>query len=166
MKKELKDYLHFYIGQIVSADGNEFELRGVEYSGAGALACNGLVIDGISQGWWIENCDFKICLRPVSSITKDELKEVVFLFFGKHNEDIISQTIGEVKMKPKEPQDRIKYGTSIPYSLFKKDGSHYATATFATNSLNPQQFQYLISKGFDLFELIDTGLAIDKTKIN
>lgn len=34
------------------------------------------------------------------------------------------------------------------------------------NNLVPKEFVYLLSKGFDLFNLIESGLAIDKKTVN
>lgn len=42
------------------------------------------------------------------------------------------------------------------------DYNHYINQGFC----KPEVFKYLLSKSFDLFGLIESGLAIDKTKIN
>jgi hypothetical protein len=72
----------------------------------------------------------KICLRPLSDMTEEELEYI--LDIGEH-------------------QSRI-YGVEEFIAGWKAFGS--------------ETFRYLLSKHFDLFGLIESGLAIDKTKIN
>ena len=55
-----------------STDGNTFTLKGVEYHDEGTAAYNGEMKDGVPQGWWVENCDFKIKLRHYTDLTLQE----------------------------------------------------------------------------------------------
>lgn len=65
MTKKLSDYLHFHIGAQCSANDEVFKLCGVEYTDTGTLAYDGTMIDGVHQCWWVENCDFKLHLKPL-----------------------------------------------------------------------------------------------------
>lgn len=117
MSKHIQYYLPLYIGQWCIADGNRFQLRGVDISTAGTSAFTGLIDDnGIPQAWWVENCDFKIELRKLSSLT--------------YNED-------QVEFPENNRMNRI-------------DEHWY-----------PEGFLWLLSRGFDLFGLIESGLAIE-----
>lgn len=75
--KEIKDYLHLYLGCECLANDEQFKLYGVEVTDTGTLAYDGTMIDGIHQCWWIENCDFKLILRPLSDMTEEEGKFIV-----------------------------------------------------------------------------------------
>ena len=126
MSNKLKDYLHLYIGCECIADGNRFKLHGVSFTDTGTLAYDGTMIDGIHQCWWIENCDFKLILRPLSDIRVKEIEELgIKILDDKY----------EMLMDKKVPD------------------------------FTPDQFVKLLSFGFDLFNLIASGDAIDKTKM-
>jgi hypothetical protein len=76
-----------------------------------------------------------LILRPLSDMTGQEKKEYAGLFSGMESINILPE---------------IRAGRLINYFMNKKD---------------PHQVVWLLSLGFDLFGLIDAGLAIDKTKI-
>ena len=71
--------------------------------------------------------EIKLILRPLSSMTEDELKEC----------DI---DLGQILL-----------------AQFPKDGG--------LKFFSPNQFIWLLNKSFDLFGLIESGLALDATKI-
>lgn len=81
MKQEqFNRILPCYIGQECLADKNQFTLKGVTQTSEGTLAYDGSEINHIPQGWWIENCDFKLLLRPLSDMKEEEadmFKELV-----------------------------------------------------------------------------------------
>jgi hypothetical protein len=123
MSKDIKDYLHLYLGVYCQRMGQEdvsnvYKLTGVSF-------------DDTQRQWWAyfeneEDCyaaieDVFPILRPLSDMTEEELL----------------------------------IGGPIPQ-----------TNTFdVVGKWSPDQFVYLLSKGFDLFGLIEAGLAIDKTKL-
>jgi hypothetical protein len=76
----------------------------------------------------------KPLLRLLSSITDEEKRELLRI-----NDD---------------------FGGNNILSFFKLNRN----VNFYFNSANPFIVQYLLSKGFDLFGLIDAGLALDKSK--
>jgi len=49
---------------------------------------------------------------------------------------------------------------AVSRSMHMDDKNYVITC----NTWKPEEFMYLLSKGFDLFGLIEAGLAIDKTK--
>lgn len=68
----------------------------------------------------LEFCDFKLILRPLSSITTEEMNELVW---------------GEQELR---------------HASLQKNPALFVS-----------EFQYLLSKGFDLFGLIEKGEAIE-----
>lgn len=110
--KKIEDYLHLYIGQEVKVPGGIVGLT-----------------HGLISRFDFKHYGMKLLLRPLSSITKDEVKESTIKNYSTtytRTEDII---------------------------------------TIDIKSLSPNQFRYLLNKGLDLFGLIESGIAIDKTKV-
>lgn len=77
---------------------------------------------------------FKPILRPLSDMTEEEFKE---RFYDSMREDLFDDTL---QMQHEEAK------------RWAHDACHY-----------PEDLRWLLSKGFDLFGLIDAGLALDKT---
>jgi hypothetical protein len=117
--KEIKDYLHLYlpVKAIDTISGGEVFIQGISRS------------EGMCQFETENNEDwgniefFKPILRPLSSMTLSEEKEILGL------------------------TDELRL--NIDWTVF-----------------SPQEFHLLLSKHFDLFGLIEAGLAIDATTIN
>jgi hypothetical protein len=121
--------------------------------------CSGDILSWKSNG--NHNSDAlhtKPILRPLSSMTEEEFTEVVFLFYGKENRDIVTQKFSKVE-RYTELKHSTKFGTSIPYKCFDFEGNPILMATFS-NKMNPEQFVYCLSIGLDLFGLIESGEAI------
>ena len=127
---ELKEVLHLYIGCDCLADNIKFKLHGVEYTDTGTLAYDGTMINEIHQCWWVENCDFKPILRPLSDMTEEEYEYVLSNF------NLVSR------------------GQTVQQFII------------AWRAFTPECTLYLLSRHFDLFSLIESGQAIDKTTIN
>lgn len=106
-----------------------------------------------------ETIEIKPILRPLLTITDLEFKEVVLLNWL--SDFITSQMFGNIERK-KEYKQEVKYGTSVPYSIFDKNEKHIVSGTFSSNSLNPKQLQYLTLNSFDIFGWIDKDLAVKK----
>lgn len=77
----------------------------------------------------------KPILRPLSDMTEEEKMEYKAKFNGMDSTNILPE---------------IRAGRLINFHL---------------NSKSPYEVIYLLSKGFDLFGLIESGLAIDKTTL-
>lgn len=54
---------------------------------------------------------------------------------------------------------KLLYGEEDAYSAIR------LKFALKTDSLNPESFKYLLSKGFDIFNLIPEGLALDTTTL-
>lgn len=90
----------------------------------------------------------KLILRPLSSMTEDEGREYAVHYGIKGNLPCtITEENGYVKIAIGDKQ----HGAS----LFPM--GHYGQ--------KPESVHYLLSKHFDLFNLIESGQAIDKTKL-
>lgn len=156
--KEIKDYLHLYLGCEC-----EFYIRLGDdgtYGICELVTVDVRVLHNVLAG--LAKCTLK--LRPLSDISEEDFKECALLYWGYQNRDIIYNQIGEVKQIV-ELKMASKYGTAKPYVVFDKQGKEIMRGTLSENELNPMQFQFLLSKGYDLFELIESGLAIDATKL-
>lgn len=111
----------------------------------GKVKIGGYLLNYYSLG----DCDLKPILRPLSDITEEEKIEII---------------------KAKYPSLKIK--SVIIYNEFYTAKVEYFSEhlndwlpSVVNGFLGPEQFKYLISKGFDLFGYIEKGLAIDKTKL-
>jgi len=128
MNKELKDYLHLYLGcDLVSVATGKVVGR-ME----GIVAGNAhFRVSGIWYSGPITN--YKLALRHLSDMTEEEKRMVGF----------------------------------EAYQVLRKDdfGSNVIPSKVVGFMWAAKQTSYLLSKHFDLFGLIEAGLAIDKTKI-
>jgi hypothetical protein len=126
MKKELKDFLPFYLGCECERQGEPVpaKLTGISY-------------DDTQKIWWtyFENEedgysileDVRPILRSLSDMTEEEATE------------------GEI------------WGVWHDVNLMGED--------WDTFGFSPQNFKYLLSKGFDLFGLIESGLAVNAAEL-
>lgn len=137
MERDIKDYLHLYIGQRIfdptnksfyPLDWNTFDRYYDEDE------------DRIMN-------DIKISLRPLSRMSKSEAKEFCRLEgWGENLENIVVT------------DDAIDFKRVI--------GDRSETCISRFTRCRPEMFRWLLSKGFDLFSLIPDGLAIDATTIS
>jgi hypothetical protein len=88
--------------------------------------------------------DIKLILRPLSDITEDEKLEFIELC-GIEPEDI------DCLIKSRD-------------DFFPEPETSYGTAHLTNIAQWTVGVKYLLSKKFDLFQLIESGLALDKTK--
>lgn len=126
--KELKDYLHLYLGCEIDISGQREILDSVAKSGQ---------IETLFRGHLrnyrdLSDEDIAPILRPLSDMTDEEYTEYANIEFGEDTTDWdydekTKRSIGEV-------------------TEFNR-------------------FAYLLKKHFDLFGLIEAGLAIDKTTL-
>lgn len=147
MEKNIKDYLHLYLGCecILHDSFSRFD---------GCHKLTGVSYDDTKKDWWayFENseighspCNYVIpLLRPLSDITEEEMREVVLINYAVQN------TLQSVAYND--------YGIDFKTSGFA--GDKYIDF----NRTNAETITYLFSKDFDLLGLIESGLAIDKTK--
>lgn len=106
--------------------------------------------------------DVKLILRNLSDMTEEEMLEFVLLRF--EGRDIAERLIKRVT-KRSEVQQHVNFGTGIPYAAWGHSDKIEMVGTISANELGAEGFRYLLSCGFDLFNLIPDGLAIDKTTL-
>jgi hypothetical protein len=126
-----------YLGQEISIYGQVEILKSININGAMVTLFRGHL-----ENYSIldENC--KLLLRPLSDIAEEEAKELFFLLNPEQ-----------------DPFEGWKYMEEIEAynERYTSNLSHWVGA--------PLAWQYLLSKGFDLFGYIEQGKAIDKTKL-
>lgn len=172
--KKIEDYLHLYLGCEVWYKDKLWDLVGVSrpYKTTDTTFVN---IDLRPDGKGFRSISYlsesftdltliKPILHPLSSMTEEELREVLIMHFDETSRDIASQSIVSVKKKF-EVKMVSKYGTGIPYIVYNEDNIPHSDGVFSLSELNPDQFRYLLSKHFDLFGLIESGLAIKQTPL-
>lgn len=125
---EIKDFLHLYLGCEVLYNDGVYYLESVQHYSLKYGQRRGcfIMIDA-DDCHWVRPKDIKPILRPLSSMTEEEMNECWFNMEGAV----------EIRCE------------------YKDGGVKKFDAT-------PAQVVYLLSKGFDLFGLIDAGLAIDR----
>lgn len=189
MKKDLKDYLHLYLGCECIYDWPytmEFNLEG-KVTAKIIEEINSPKLTGAVT-------NVKPILRPLSDMTNEELEflyylsegildyqkqEVkrmstneIYLRFGKYSEKIFGY------FKLTDADERTNSGISFYVRNYQINESLVVDQTGIKNYENhfnkelaviagnqSEIFFHLLSKHFDLFGLIESGLAIDKTKI-
>lgn len=173
--KDIKDYLHLYLGCEVLAKfpkGN-FVCRLVGYFNHEYESCK-LWYNGGLSNWPIEG--FKLLLRPLSDMTEEEFKEYAhpksFASYDGYwyacDREIDPDFDGELiefinDACDDDPENVImchvksKY---ISYGWIEYEERYHG---FGVKE-EAEWVRFLLSKGFDLFGLIEAGLALDKTK--
>lgn len=131
MNKDIKDYLHLYLGcKVLLPDGSKDILDYVEIDQDIFWYSKGTDHDDKPVSPCIE--DIKLILRPLSDMTEEELQECGNMIYDFSDDPELN---------------------------------NHQWKDFEIGSA-PEQFHWLLSKHFDLFGLIDAGLAIDKTTLN
>lgn len=114
--KNIKDYLHLYVGCEAQYYGYHQQWRGIN---------NAFTLMGVND----EEFTVKLILRPLSDMTEEEKESCEMVY-----------------MRMQEMADEEGHVC---------DAEMWAETT-----------RWLVSKGFDVFQLIEEGLAIDKTTLN
>lgn len=164
---DTKEYLPFYLGQQCQTDDGKigrfsgFDICTTDYS---IVMITVKFDEEDDEDFAVyndnEKCDrIKLILRELSSMTEEEMKELYKLM------DEPGNTFHY-------PVTNIKFGEKIdghqPNIInVKFEGTNGSSGgighhTILLNRINSRSFQYLISKGFDIFNLIPNNLAIKK----
>lgn len=153
MSKEIKDYLHLYLGC-------ELE-RGGRVTGALLDAAN----EAAFNAW--EDC--RPILRPLTDMTEEEVLELCKVaspeIFGDYrfSKWIVERSPHEYCHWTVSNKNSLDYfnisSVDGDVDIYGKDGEFDPT-----NIDSNYRFWYL-KKGFDIFDLILEGLAIDKTTL-
>ena len=174
MKKELKDYLHLYLGCDCRLDNKETgKLIGFDsrlHDAELEMVCYTIWLDK-ENDWSVYNDDknfgrIKPILRPLSDMTEEaiklfqmlslyDLKDCVFDFIEDESSFCIN---AELRGRVIDAME-VRISDFPIINMMNKDGS------FSPVSNIQDIFMFLISKHFDLFGLIESGLAIDKTTL-
>ena len=139
MDKRIEDYLHLYLGcEVIPTDGGTetYVLSGVE---------DGKPLFKTKQrGFAIQLFQWQLAIRPLSDMKDDEVNHCWELLDWSKNITT--------------PQNR-RTGLNEEF-LDSEEGRECGWFSFC------KILPYLLKQGFDLFDLIPAGLAIDKTKMN
>lgn len=151
MSKEIKDYLHLYHPQsgikLLLNDGRIGTYEGVTSSMVVKVLIDGGIID--------EYINYvKPFLRDLSDMTEEEAKEYFKLpdnvEFLKRKD--VSGKSACFEYRFKHPNERLNI----------EDGYFYSEVAIYMTGFKPNEFIFLLSKGFDIFGLIPAGLAIKR----
>ena len=148
---QISDYLGYYIGQEVShpSDRSPFKLVGINEFGLPIIT--GDFSGGthnVEQTGRVCLDEIKLRLRPPSDMTREEAIEVMNLQFRSWAKPIY------------EGHSSLCIDVKFPSDKFNK----FTYTQIEYDRLSPATFHYLLKQGFDLFNLIPAGLAVDKTK--
>ena len=134
MEKKIEDYLHFYLGCDVITTSRIEYWHDDEGQYVEKIPKDSIITGNDTRFLFETGYKFKLLLRPLSDMTEEE-------------EDYIN--------------DEFSFGHALS-NLGKslKEGNLYQMRVTETFEIT----RYLLSKSFDLFGLIESGLALDKTK--
>ncbi|MDB5199164.1 MAG: hypothetical protein JWO92_1127 [Chitinophagaceae bacterium] len=168
--KKINDYLPFYLGCEIRMNGGAVrKLTGIEFTENPGNGNNGIWLhdDTGNRNYFLSTFDIKLLLRPLSDMTVEEsielfkklslydLNECVFDIIEDEDSFCINA----------ELEGRVIDAMSISVNsdiveMMNNDGP------FLPVNPQSQAFYFFLSKHFDLFGLIEAGLAIDATTIN
>lgn len=114
-----------------------------------------------SYGDWLS--EIKPILRPLPDITEEERKDIWKIIF-KREFSSTGQTIW-FKEESLTAEPRWVLMSGVERIGIEMNGDVWADSDLHKYKFNPHEItHYLLSKHFDIFNLIPEGLAIDKTK--
>lgn len=155
--KELKDYLHLYLGCEVELNNGGSKVYNRKLVAVGGVddelycklrlgkAGKGQLVHGI----FLKEGRVKPLLRPLSDMTEEEMRGWALIAAPREN-----MTDDYIK---KSHEDFLKQVSKKGLDAFEVNSGEFHLAFELTH--------YLLSLHFDLFGLIESGLAIDKTKL-
>lgn len=142
MNKDIKDYLHLYLGCNAKVDTSKPDCLLITGE---IIEIDSLCIDYCIHG---NLATVLPILRPLSNMTG---KEVIELFHLSYND-------ANYQFEEFQKVDNNEFG-------WRARNQNGMECFVPANSFKPEVFQWLLSKHFDLFGLIESNLALDKTKI-
>jgi len=150
MKKNIKDYLHLYFGCDIfipaKAEGEKDSIMFLNW-----------------KKFEYDLSDVKLLLRPLSDMTEEVMKELWHLIFKRQ---FIGNNIRFIKERTHYTEPRWVLSSGVERLGIELNGNVWADSDLHHYKFNPNEVtKFLLSKGFDLFNLIPEGLALDKTKI-
>jgi hypothetical protein len=149
--KDIKDYLHLYMKSWCTISNCSPDMIDDRYEDGAWVLSARLIHYAI-----LKECRITLHLRPLSSMTEEEVKVLI-----KYDKMIRNYHTVDY-CRDFGPGD-VLTGITIYYR--ESHDVRVKTLKLNFSSMNADDFRYLLSKGFDLFELIPSNLAIDATKI-
>ena len=172
MKKNIKDYLHLYLGcDVKNTGGKTGKMVSVDASGIIMVYPNDdprghfLSMQGV----------MRLILRPLSSMTEAEFTELALIIFHHKDTDYkISEDELDIEMFYNDGGNMVDLDVAVGANIscrcyegqiaVREDGSIHLfdEDDKPENVYNiPEAIRYLLSKHFDIFGLIGTALAIN-----
>jgi hypothetical protein len=172
MSKKIEDYLKYYIGQKCQTSEGIGPLTIVGDHERGEDCEVSIVNTDEESGFYGEWTEFQIehhlikpLLRPLSSMTDEEMKEIWQIVFGK-----AFRETGQIVWFDKEDRSTSKRWvlmSGVDRLGICLNGDVWADIDLFNYKFNPHSVtHYLLSRGFDLFGLIEAGLAINASTTN
>lgn len=134
------------------------------------LGCQAIINDGFGEitdritpsTLAFKNITCTPILKPLSGITEEEMKELYLLVFNRNfvGDNITHRDIGK-------KDERHVLWSGVERLFIYHDGNIAADCDLSYYRVHqPTIVKWMTSKGFDVFNWIPKGLAIDKTSIN
>lgn len=182
MSKNIKDYIYYYIGQKVSYGGKLLTIVGYD-----AMQDKVVTSDG---NWGFKDLfvtEIHLALRKLEDMTEEEVLHLfdlaycgfvpygpVIVYDGmgcQHGTTVIHETVRCIQIDTYSCHPSV--GGCLPFALLQLDdeliwGKFSDAGSILQDDVTSRQFEqfhYLLSKGFDIWGLIDAGLAIDAKTI-
>lgn len=160
MKKELKDFIHLYIGCGIFCpnphdDESEHLVKGFLTGIHGEYGAEIAIIDGHhteEEPHYEEFKKVKLILRNLDSMTEEEANQLFDIHYSES---------GVFKWRNCFQVNRHSAEYWINYESSKRDRIN----VIKFDELKSKDFTWLLSKSFDLFNLIPEGLAIDSATL-
>jgi hypothetical protein len=146
MKKDIKDYLHLYFPFQFVHEKYPERLMTTHF-----MSRDGTFCYGRSDEFEYLKPHHKILLRSLSDMTEEEKIELIRVEHPLSTHPILI--------------DVHLMGTTLFFGAKDKKMRHFQTFNIGINGYTANEFVYLLSKYFDLFGLIESNLALDKTKL-
>lgn len=170
MKKKIEDYLPLYLGCRIKSKGGKFgDLVSVSTDGTSIVVYDKDKIDD-PRGLCINSDWLLLVLRPLSDMKIEEgawcLKETYFSHVDYPISDFKLEFVGQQNKNPRISIDNDWYKWDLTFG--NSNGSIWNTNdTLPCNTkIKATVFTFLLSKHFDLFGLIESGLAVNAAEIN
>ena len=192
MEKNIQDYIHFYLGvkgklsvryhNGIEEQEVDAELNAVFNGDSHSFKC--FDVDG--KEWEhtmiLPAKKFKPYLRPLSDMTEEEAKELVWLCMDNpHLKDKsyrIDKDEIQINVVPNDGGNMLDANIQVYIEIdcrcwtgnlaIWNDGAFILREEDSDRNEpipdTADKVRYLLSKGFDLFNLVSDGLALDKTK--
>lgn len=135
MEKKIEDYLHLYLGA-------DYQWRDGDGEWRRPQRLNTYNLNDINR--YMNTDDVRLILRPLSDMTEEEKVRVALWEFTNYKSAELTPNISDNDFFTFRNENGMKCSVNIHY-------------------LSAETTRKLLKAGFDLFGLIDSGLAIDAT---